>query len=197
VVKITGSNPTNEVGVRLVIVVILVATSDAVAELARLINRAYAAGEAGLWRGPVDRTDEAEIAEAVRLGQMLVARVSSRIVGCLRTRALDATTSDVGLIGVDPSAWGSGTGRALLDAAEARARARGSTTMQLELLVPRTGTHPDKERLREWYERRGYTVVRTIPMEHYLPHVAPILSAPGDILVLSKPLSRGQTLHIH
>ena len=152
------------------------------------INRAYAKGEAGLWRDDPGRTDEAEIAEAVRAGHMLVATAGDRIAGCLRTRALDASTSDVGLIGVDPGAWGGGTGRALVDAAEDRARARGATTMQLELLVPRTGAHPDKERLREWYSRRGYAVVRRVPMEEYLPDVAPLLSGPGDILVFAKPL---------
>jgi GNAT superfamily N-acetyltransferase len=159
-----------------------------VAELVGLINRAYAQGEAGLWRGSVDRTDEAEIAAAVRAGEMLVAGDGGRIAGCLRTRALDDSTADAGLIGVDPDGWGGGTGRALLDAAEDLARSRGLGTMRLELLVPRTGTHPDKERLREWYTRRGYTVAHRVPMEDYLPHVAPLLSAPGDILLFEKPL---------
>jgi GNAT superfamily N-acetyltransferase len=159
-----------------------------VPELVSLINRAYARGEAGLWRGSVDRTDEAEIAEAVRAGYMLVARDGGRIAGCLRTRALDSATADVGLIGVDPGAWGSGTGRALVDAAEDLARSRGIGTMRLELLVPRTGTHPDKERLREWYARRGYSVVRTVPFEDYVPQAAPLLSAPGDILLFEKRL---------
>jgi GNAT superfamily N-acetyltransferase len=120
---------------------------------------------------------------------MLVARVEGLLVGCLRTRALDATTSDVGLIGVHPEAWGAGTGRALVDFAEDRARDRGATTMRLELLVPRTGVHPDKERLRDWYTRRGYTVVATIPFEDYVPRAAPLLSAPGDILLFEKPLT--------
>ena len=158
-----------------------------VAELVRLINRAYAKGEAGLWRDDVGRTDEAEIAEAIRAGQMLVAR-TDRIVGCLRTRALDAATSDVGLIGVDPDAWGAGAGRALVDAAEQLARSRGATIMRLELYVPRSGTHPDKERLREWYRRRGYAVTRRIPLEEFLPDVAPNAAVPGDILVFEKPL---------
>lgn len=161
---------------------------DDVAELVALINRSYAAGEAGLWKEDLGRTDEREIADAVGAGQMLVARVDGRIAGCLRTRALDEATSDLGLVGVDPDAWGGGIGRALFDAAEDLARSRGATTMRLELLVPRTGTHPDKERLREWYTRRGYAVVRKVPMEDYLPHVAPLLSAPGDILVFTKAL---------
>jgi GNAT superfamily N-acetyltransferase len=160
----------------------------AVPELVSLINRAYARGEAGLWLGVVDRTDEAEIGEAVRAGHMLVATVQGRVVGCLRTRAIDAGVSDVGLIGVDVDGWGGGTGRALLAVAEDRARARGATRMRLELLVPRAGTHPDKERLREWYTRRGYLVVDRVPMEEYLPSVAPLLSAPGDILLFERPL---------
>jgi GNAT superfamily N-acetyltransferase len=159
-----------------------------VPELVSLINRAYATGEAGLWRGRVDRTDEAEIAEAVRAGHILVATVDGRIAGCLRTRAPSETLAEIGLIGVDTGAWGGGTGRALIAAAEDRARSSGATTIRLELLVPRSGTHPDKERLREWYTRRGYTIVDRIPMEDYLPHVAPLLSAPGDILLFEKPL---------
>ena len=159
------------------------------ADLVQLINQAYAAGEAGLWKGSVDRTDLAEITEAIRSGQMLIARGDNgQILGCLRTRSLDPTTSDVGLIGVDPTTWGSGIGRILLAAAEALAHARGATTMQLELLVPRTGTHPAKQRLHDWYTRRGYTVTQTTPMEDYLPHVAPLLSTPGDILIFAKPL---------
>jgi GNAT superfamily N-acetyltransferase len=158
-------------------------------DLVRLINQAYAVGEAGLWDGSVDRTDLAEITEAIRAGQMLVARdTDGFVLGCLRTRSVAATTSDVGLIGVSPDAWGSGIGGILLAAAEALAHARGATTMQLELLVPRTGTHPAKQRLHDWYTRRGYAVTRTIPMETYLPHVAPLLSTPGDILIFTKPL---------
>ena len=159
-----------------------------VPELVTLINRAYAVGEAGLWQGSVERTDAPEITEAVRAGHMLIASVDGRLAGCLRTRPLSATVAEVGLIGVDPGAWGGGTGRALIAAAEDRARSRGSARIRLELLVPRTGTHPDKERLRSWYTRRGYAIVGRIPMEDHLPHVAPLLSAPADILLFEKPL---------
>ncbi len=61
--------------------------------------------------------------------------------------------------------------------------------MQLELLVPRHGTHPGKERLRDWYSRLGYSVIRTVPFEEYVPHAAPHLNAPGDVLVFNKPLA--------
>lgn len=159
-----------------------------VPDLVRLIDRAYARGEAGLWRGDLGRTDHAEVLAAIRAGQMLVASAGNRIVGCLRTRMLDATTADVGLIAADPDTWSGGIGRALVAAAEDLARSHGATTMQLELLVPRTGAHPDKERLHDWYTRRGYTVIRRVPFEDYVPQAAPFLSAPGDILIFTKPL---------
>ena len=52
------------------------------------------------------------------------------------------------------------------------------------------GPHPTrpKERLRDWHTRRGHAVADRIPMEEYLPHVAPLLSAPGDILIFEKTL---------
>ena len=164
--------------------------NEAVAsELAALINRAYEIGEAGLWReGTAGRIDEPEVAEAIRAGHMLAATAEGRIVGCARTRSLDPTTADIGLITADPEAWGTGIGRALITTAESLARTRGHTTMQLELLVPRTGTHPTKERLRDWYTRLGYTVARTVPFEHYVPQAAPFLTAPGDVLLFTKPL---------
>jgi GNAT superfamily N-acetyltransferase len=158
-------------------------------ELVRLINRAYSAGEAGLWVEGTARIDEPEIAQAIRAGDMLVATREGRIVGCARTRALDETTADVGLISADPEVWGGGIGRALVEVAEALARSRGATTMQLELLVPRTGTHPEKERLREWYTRLGYSVVRAVPFEEFVPDAAPLLRAPGDVLVFTKALA--------
>ena len=138
--------------------------------------------------GTEERIDTPEVAASIRAGQMLVATREGRIVGCARTRTLDATKADVGLIAADPQAWGGGIGRALLDAAEDLARSRGVTMMQLELLVPRHGTHPGKERLRDWYSRLGYSVVRTVPFEEYVPHAAPHLNAPGDVLVFNKPL---------
>jgi hypothetical protein len=72
--------------------------------------------------------------------------------------------------------------------AEDVARSRGVATMQLELLVPRDGAHPDKDRLRAWYERLGYRVVRTAPFEEIATHAASELAKPCEFLVFQKPL---------
>jgi GNAT superfamily N-acetyltransferase len=158
--------------------------------LTAVINRAYAAGEAGLWVEGWSRIAREEVADMVRDGAMLVARDGERIVGCASVRPLDAATAELGLVSALPGDWGGGVGRALVRFAEDLARARGIATMQLELLVPRDGTHPHKERLRAWYERLGYRVVRAAPFEEIASHGPAELAKPCEFLVFEKPLAR-------
>jgi GNAT superfamily N-acetyltransferase len=160
-----------------------------VEQLLRLVNEAYAVGEAGLWRAGAARTEPGEIAEAVRDGGMLAATIEGRLVGCACVRPVDASTADLGLVSVAPERWGSGIGRGLVHAAEQLASSRGMSTMQLELLVPMEWTHPEKERLRAWYSRHGYRIVRTASFEHVAAHLASQLATPCEFLVFQKPLS--------
>jgi GNAT superfamily N-acetyltransferase len=160
-----------------------------VEELVGLINDAYAVGEAGLWLEGTTRTRPGEIAEAIRRGGMLAARLDGRLVGCAYVRPLDAGTADLGLISAAPDQWGKGVGRELVRSAEELMRAHGATTMQLELLVPKGWVHPEKERLRSWYTRLGYRVVRSAPFEHVAAHLAPQLAAPCEFLIFHKPLA--------
>ena len=148
-------------------------------------------GEAGLWIEDTPRTDEAEIAASVRAGEMLVATADGRMVGCARVRALDETTAEVGLISVDPRSWGGGAGRALIDAAEDRARSRGAATMKLNLLVPRDGVHPNKQRLHAWYTRRGYTVYDRVPFETSSPTRRPTSPSPATSSSSASPSAKG------
>ncbi len=147
-----------------------------------MINAAYADGEAGLWQEGARRIGAEQVAEEIARGGMLVARLGDGVVGCASVRRLDDTTFELGLVSAAPEAWGSGVGRRLADAAEELARARGATEMQLQVLVPRAGAHPNKVRLRSWYERRGYRVTGTKPFE------APRLARPCEFLVFRKPL---------
>ena len=73
-----------------------------VEELVRVINAAYAVGEAGLWLEGTTRTEPGEIAEAIRSGGMLAATLEGRLVGCAYVRPLDAGTADLGLISAAP-----------------------------------------------------------------------------------------------
>jgi hypothetical protein len=67
-------------------------------------------------------------------------------------------------------------------------RSRGVTTMQLELLVPKGWVHPEKDRLRAWYTRLGYRVVRSAPFEQVAAHLQSELATPCEFLIFHKPL---------
>jgi GNAT superfamily N-acetyltransferase len=160
-----------------------------VGELVRIINEAYAVGEAGLWLEGTARTEPGEIAEAIRGGGMLAATVDGQIAGCAYLRPLNGDTADLGLISVAPQRWGSGVGSQLVRSGEELMRSRGMTTMQLELLVPKGWVHPEKDRLRAWYTRLGYRVVRTAPFDDVAPHLAPGLATRCEFLIFRKPLA--------
>jgi GNAT superfamily N-acetyltransferase len=159
-----------------------------VERLATLINEAYAVGEAGLWLDDTARTSPTEVARLVGAGELLVAWSGERVSGCARVRLLHPGTGEVGFISAAADARGNGVGRALLARAEDEMRARGAATMQLELLVPRAGVHPEKARLREWYTRRGYRLVRTAPFEEVATHAAADLATACEFEIFQKPL---------
>jgi GNAT superfamily N-acetyltransferase len=163
-----------------------------VAELVRIINGAYAVGEAGLWLEGTTRTGPGEIAETIRADGMLAATIEGRLVGCAHVRPLDADTADLGLIATAPDRWGSGVGRMLVRSAEELMRSRGVTTMQLELLVPKGWVHPEKDRLRTWYTRLGYRVVRSAPFDQVAAHLASQLAAPSEFLIFRKRLAEAR-----
>jgi GNAT superfamily N-acetyltransferase len=140
-----------------------------------IVNAAYAAGEAGLWRAGAQRISAEALREIAACGELAVARRDGAVVGCVRV-----SDGELGLLAVAPSAHGSGVGRALVAFAEERNRGAGS--MRLELLVPRTGGHPFKHRLHAWYSRLGYRVVGRRDADFGG------LAVPCELLVYEKPL---------
>jgi N-acetylglutamate synthase-like GNAT family acetyltransferase len=158
------------------------------AEVALVINEAYGVGEAGLWRDGTVRTTGDEMAKRIRAGEVLVATTNGRVVGCASVRQIDETTTEVGLISTRLDSWGSGVGSKLVQAAEHVGRSYGATTMQLEVLVPLTGTHSAKERLSDWYRGLGYEIVESLPFEQVAEHLASDLATPCEFLLFNKSL---------
>jgi GNAT superfamily N-acetyltransferase len=142
-----------------------------------LVNGAYAAGEAGLWRPNTDRIWDEELRALIERRELAVARRGGAIVGCVRVGA-----GELGLLAVASAHAGTGVGRALVAFAEETCRARGARAMRLHLLVPRAGSHPFKRRLDEWYSRLGYRMVGRRAAEFES------LAAPCELLVYEKPL---------
>ena len=156
--------------------------------LTDLINAVYAVAEAGLWRDRAGRTTASELAADIRAGEIAVARRDGRILGCVRVHDLSDDTSEFGILVAAPDQRGTGVGAALVDFAEQHSRERGRRALRLELLVPREWSHPSKELLKGWYERRGYRLIATRGMDAAYPHLAPLLATPCDLEVREKPL---------
>ncbi|PRY23877.1 acetyltransferase (GNAT) family protein [Pseudosporangium ferrugineum] len=168
------------------------AATDAglVAALTAMVNRAYADGEQGLWRDSVPRTSEADLAGLIALGEIAVARLSGDLAGLVRVQQLSPTLGEFGLLVAATEHKGAGVGRELVRFAEDRARGLGLPGMQLELLVPRTGSHPVKEFLRAWYTRLGYREAGSGELADAHPQLAPLLAVPCTFLIFRKDLQR-------
>ena len=158
--------------------------------LTRLVNDVYEVAERGLWRDGATRTTAAEMADLVHAGQIAVARRDGHIVGSVRLHDVSDDTSEFGMLVADHDERGIGVGRALVDFAERRGRERGLRAIQLELLVPRTWSHPSKEFLKAWYGRSGYRIIRATSIDDAHPHLAPLLATPCDVEVHEKALGR-------
>ena len=149
--------------------------------VARIINAAYDAGEAGLWQAGGTRTTPEHVALLIANDEIAVARDDDggAVVGAVRMRRLDHETAELGMLSVDPHAFGTGAGRALLTFAEQH---HGTQFMQLELLVPRSGPHPQKIRLHDWYSRLGYVLISQRELDE------PLLAGPADLRTYRKSL---------
>jgi ubiquinone/menaquinone biosynthesis C-methylase UbiE/GNAT superfamily N-acetyltransferase len=161
-----------------------------------LINEVYAVAEDGLWIDGATRTTPDELAELTKAGEIAVARLHGRIVGCVRVQRLDEQTGEFGMLVADPAYRGVGIGRELVRFAERKSTAAGLGTMQLELLVPRGWSHPTKEFLAAWYTRIGYRVARTGSIDEAYPALAPLLATPCDFVIYRKDLGPRQPLDI-
>jgi GNAT superfamily N-acetyltransferase len=162
--------------------------STNVDSLTELINRVYADGERGLWIDGAARTDAVEVAAIIRSRELVVARVDGVVVGAVRLQVLSDEVGEFGMLVADPDRRGIGIGRDLVAYAEQWAQEQGLAQMQLELLVPRTWSHPVKEFLRGWYTRIGYQQVRTAQLEEAYPALQPLLATPCDFLIFRKKL---------
>jgi GNAT superfamily N-acetyltransferase len=168
---------------------VLTAGATALAgEIATLVNKVYADGEAGMWLDGEQRTTPEEVTDLIRAGEVAVARRDGRLIGVVRVQQLDNSTGEFGMLAGDAQLRGVGIGRRLVAFAEDWMRDRALTVSQVELLVPRTWAHPVKEFLRAWYLRLGYQLTRTDVLDKDYPHLVPYLATPCDYLVFHKAL---------
>lgn len=159
--------------------------------LTGLVNDVYAIAERGLWRDGTTRTTASDLAGLVGAGEIAVAARAGGIAGSVRLHDVADDASEFGMLVSVPDQRGTGVGRALVAFAERHSRERGLRRIQLELLLPRTWRHPNKEFLKGWYGRIGYRRIRTGNMADAYPQLAPLLATTCDLAVYEKPLPAG------
>jgi len=134
------------------------------------------------------RTTAAEIAELTNSSEIAVAQSMGQIIGCVRIRRIDQETGEFGMLAVDDTYQGTGIGRQLIRYAEQKYKKEQLRKMQLELLVPQEGTHPDKVILGNWYSRIGYQPTHTENIDASFPRLAEMLAIPCKFIVFQKEL---------
>ena len=159
-----------------------------VTAITELINSVYVIAEAGLWVDGARRTNAVEIAELIRLQELVTARIDGDLAGVVRVHALDGGTAEFGMLAADPARRSMGVGRALVAFVEGWAVERGFTSMQLELLMPTSWQHPSKQFLHDWYSRIGYRRVKTGKLGEFYPELEPLLATPCELVVSRKVL---------
>ena len=162
--------------------------ADTVKRLSDLVNAVYDDAESGMWKRRGTRTDPAEVERLLRARALILAEIDGAIVGSVSVNLMSDGFGEFGMLAADPHHRGQGIGSALVDRAESWARDMGRHTMRLELLTPRTWTHPSKEFLKAWYSRIGYAPRATEPLEVLRPELARALATECDFTVWHKSL---------
>jgi GNAT superfamily N-acetyltransferase len=154
-----------------------------------LVNQAYAESERGLWVDGAQRTNAREVATVAEAGELAVAQINDRLAGVVRIQQLDPDIGEFGMLATDPAVRGRGVGRDLVRFAEDICRERGTTTMQLKLLMPRHWVLDSKEALHAWYTRLGYEPAQVgLRMEDDYPELASQLADAADYGIYLKAL---------
>jgi ribosomal protein S18 acetylase RimI-like enzyme len=130
-----------------------VAVEEEAPAIARLISLAFQV-EAFFKIG--DRTSPDEVRDLMKTGEFLVLEDPPGVAaGCVHLRVAGAR-GHFGMLSIDPARQGKGLGRALVDEVEARCRAAGCRSMDIEVVNLR-------EELPPFYRRLGYVETGTAP----------------------------------
>jgi GNAT superfamily N-acetyltransferase len=159
-----------------------------VTDVVDLVNRVYVDAERGLWNAGAQRTDPDDIATIIRAGGLVTAHLDGQVVGTIDIHRLEPDLGQFGMLTTAPEHRSLGIGRHLVAFAEQHFRDQSCTRMQLELLVPRAWTHPNKVFLRDWYTRLGYRPIRTTTLGESYPQLEARLATPCDLVIYHKPL---------
>lgn len=159
--------------------VVRVGTAADRAAIERLVNEAFAV-ERFMKRGGGDRlqADGREMDAFLARGSFLVLEEGGVLKACVYVEPRGERCY-LGLLSVAPGEQGRGVGRKMASAAEAFARERGCSWMDLRVVSPR------RKELVPIYSRLGYA---ESGMQEYPAELAREMVEPGHFINMTKPL---------
>ena len=168
---------------------------ELVRTLVDVMNRAFSAGDVGLWTREIAFTSPDELRSWIAADEIVAAFLPAQTkdrspVGAIRTRSLPGLGTPeawFGALTVVPEHGGKGIGRQLVDYVEVEAAQKGRSVMNIEAMVsnPR---HEGLDRILTWYQRLGYREIgRQDPFEAF-PEFMPFAVTALDLIRMQKPL---------
>ncbi|HLQ74124.1 MAG TPA: GNAT family N-acetyltransferase [Bacillota bacterium] len=155
-------------------------------KLATIINRAYKTAETRLWKEGMQRTDAQEMSEIAASGELIGMYLDETIIGSVRLTDVSPSTGNIGMLAIDENYHGRGFGKQLLQFAEHEWKKKGIPTIQIELLVAKSGSYPAKERLEQWYVRIGYQEIERKEVQQIFPPLTNMLAVPSEFIIFHK-----------
>ncbi|WP_213993599.1 GNAT family N-acetyltransferase [Sodalis sp. dw_96] len=160
-------------------------------KVAELVNQAYRGisapdwtTEVGLIDGP--RTNQHSLEDMIENGASIILlaldNVSRKLAGCVALTPMDSGEWYLSMLAVSPHVQSSGVGRSIMTGAEKFARDAGARSLKISVINVR-------EKLIEWYERRGFTKTGdTEPFPYDDPGVGVPLRDDLALVTLTKSL---------
>lgn len=170
-----------------------------VSAVTKLANDVFIEAEVGIWNTGFVRTNDAEVAELIRKGELAVAYLASpsdgpetlkkgQLVGCACIKRTSESTCTLSMLTLDTKHQGLGLGREIFKFVEDHCLSIGCTILALDILVPTSYAHPLKTRMQAWYTRLGFEQVRLADFSKQYPSLAPLLAGPVVYRVFGKRL---------
>lgn len=156
--------------------------------LQTMINEVYYASESNIWKKEHQRVSMARLTEIFKKKELIIAKISDEIVGCIHLEPMNAKRFKFKMLAVHPVHQRKGIANQLVAKAEEVAISRAGEVMQLELLVPTDFVHPDKVVLTNWYTKLGYQKTATHEVDYVHQGISQFLITNCQAIVYEKPL---------
>ena len=136
-----------------------------VSAVTSILNDAYRVGETGILMDtpdkPFNRVTTEEVEQMTAKKNILTLSIDGEVVGCIKVHVIEPGVAEWGCLAVSRRFQGQGFGTVLVQAVEKHIQAElNCRVAQLELLAPSSWKHTHKERLRDWYQRMGYSLAK-------------------------------------